>query len=120
MEGMKPGSPPWREANHEINIINDHKQYNYYLPHALREELHKTRNCYIEAGWWEPKSVSQAALLLCIRKKDTNLHMVIDACQHNDNTIKDMTSLPDQEVIREDMAHAKFRSKVDLLDAYIR
>ena len=29
-----------------------------------------------------------------------------------------MTPLPDQEVIREDVAHAKFRSKVDLSDAY--
>lgn len=38
--------------------------------------------------------------------------------QRNDNTIKDVTPLPDQEVIREDVARAKFRSKVDLSDAY--
>jgi hypothetical protein len=43
--------------------------------------------------------VSQAALLLCILKKDTKLHMVIDACECNNNTIKDMTPLLDQEVI---------------------
>ena len=38
--------------------------------------------------------------------------------QCNDNTIKDVTPLPDQEVIREDVARAKYRSKIDLTDAY--
>jgi hypothetical protein len=121
MEGTKPGLPPWREVNHEINIINDNKRYNYYLPccpHALREELHEKINHYVEAGWWEPKSISQAAPLLSIWKKDTKLRTVIDACQCNNNTIKDVTPLLDQEVIREDVARAKFRSKVDLLDTY--
>jgi len=32
--------------------------------------------------------------------------------------IKDITPLPDQEVIREDVARAKIRSKIDLTDAY--
>jgi len=32
--------------------------------------------------------------------------------------IKDVTPLLDQEVIREDVARAKIRSKIDLTDAY--
>src|SRR6202023_3710998 len=32
--------------------------------------------------------------------------------------VKDVTPLPDQEVIREDVARAKYRSKIDLSDAY--
>jgi hypothetical protein len=32
--------------------------------------------------------------------------------------VKDVTPLPDQEVIREDVARAKYRSKIDLMDAY--
>jgi len=32
--------------------------------------------------------------------------------------IKDITPLPDQEVIREDVVRAKIRSKIDLTDAY--
>jgi hypothetical protein len=32
--------------------------------------------------------------------------------------VKDVTPLPDQEVIWEDVARAKFRSKIDLSDAY--
>ncbi|KAG6879949.1 hypothetical protein C0995_007140, partial [Termitomyces sp. Mi166 len=60
----------------------------------------------------------QAAPLLCIPKKDGTLQTALNARQHNDNTIKDVTPLLDQEVIREDVVKAKYRSKIDLTDAY--
>jgi hypothetical protein len=44
--------------------------------------------------------------------------MVIDAWQQNENMVKDVTPLPDQDMICEDVARAKFRSKIDLSDAY--
>jgi hypothetical protein len=56
--------------------------------------------------------------MLCIRKKDSHLWMVVDACQHNENTVKDVTPLLDQEVIQEDIARGWIRSKIDLSDAY--
>jgi hypothetical protein len=40
------------------------------------------------------------------------------ANKKNNNTIKDVMPLPDQDTIREDMARAKYRSKIDLADAY--
>ena len=43
---------------------------------------------------------------------------MVDARQWNDNTIKDVTSLLDQEVIQEDVARAKICSKIDLTDTY--
>jgi hypothetical protein len=55
---------------------------------------------------------------MCIAKKDGGLQMVIDAREQNDNTVKDVTPLPDQETIHEDVAQAKFRSKIDLADTY--
>jgi len=55
---------------------------------------------------------------MCIHKKDGRIRTVVDARQRNDNTIKDVTPLPDQEIIREDVARAKYRSKIDLADAY--
>ncbi|KAG6863250.1 hypothetical protein C0995_007558, partial [Termitomyces sp. Mi166 len=75
-------------------------------------------NQYINAKWWEPRPATQAAPLLCIPKKDGTLQTVLDVRQHNDNTIKDVTPLPDQEVICEDVAKARYRSKIDLTDAY--
>ena len=119
--GTKDELPPWREVNHEIHLIDDDKRYHYHLPrcpHSLRGELHDKINRYVNAGWWEPRSVNQAAPMLCIPKKDKHLRTVIDARQRNDNTIKDVTPLPDQDIIREDVAQGKIRSKIDLSDTY--
>ncbi|GLB37195.1 putative DNA RNA polymerase [Lyophyllum shimeji] len=119
--GTKPVLPPWREVNHEINLIDEDKQYQYHAPRcpmSLRDEFYAKINKYVDAKWWEPRSVKQAAPLLCIPKKDGSLRTPLDARQRNNNTIKDVTPLPDQEIIREDVARAKIRSKIDLTDAY--
>ena len=42
----------------------------------------------------------------------------MDARQWNENSVKDVTPLPDQEVIWEDVARVKFRSKINLTDTY--
>ena len=56
--------------------------------------------------------------MLCVKKKTNKLRTVIDGRQRNDNTIKDVTPLPDQDVIRLDVARVKIRSKIDLSDTY--
>jgi hypothetical protein len=80
--GTQDQLSPWREANHEIHLIDENKRYTYHLPHclnSLRDEFHEKVNWYVDAGWWEPKPVSQAAPMLCIHKKDKHLHTVVDA-----------------------------------------
>ncbi|KAG6873561.1 hypothetical protein C0992_008642, partial [Termitomyces sp. T32_za158] len=80
VNGMKPKLPPWREVNHEINLIDETKQYKYHLPRcpqALQEQLHDKTN--INAKWWEPWPAMQAAPLLCIPKKDGTLQTALDA-----------------------------------------
>jgi hypothetical protein len=120
-QGAKEELPPLREVNHEINIIDSEKKYTHRLatcPIALRPQFYEKLNRYVNAGWWKEHPTSQAAPLMCIPKKDGRLRMVVDARQRNDNTVKDVTPLPDQEAIREDVARAKYRSKIDLADAY--
>ncbi len=56
--------------------------------------------------------------MMSILKKDKHLRTAVDCRQWSDNTIKDVTLLPDQENIWEDVARAKYRSKIDLSDAY--
>ena len=107
VNGTRGEMPPWREVNHEIHLYDEKKRYIYHTPRcplSLREDLYEKINRYIDSGWWEPKSVSQAAPLLCIPKRDGRLWTAVDACQRNDNTVKDITPLPDQEVIWEDVA----------------
>ena len=56
--------------------------------------------------------------MLCIPKKNGTLRTVFDLRQHNDNTWKDVTPFPEQDTIRHDDARAKFRSKLDMTEAY--
>jgi len=114
--------PPLREVNHKIPLIDESKQYNYYLPRcpeALKTQLIDKIQLYKEAGWWEETNVSQAAPMLCVYKKSgAKLHTIIDGRKKNDNTEKDVTPFPDQEQIRHDVARAKYRSKIDMSNAY--
>ena len=116
-----PGLPPWRVVNHKIPLIDESKQYRYRLPRcpeAVQDELLNKIRKYTDAMWWQMTTATQAAPLLCVAKKSGKLRTVVDARQRNDNTIKDVTPLPDQDRIRMDVARAKFRSKIDLSDAY--
>ncbi|KAL1937390.1 hypothetical protein VTO73DRAFT_13796 [Trametes versicolor] len=90
--------PPMREINHRIPLIDEQHRYNYHhprCPDAVRGELKAKMDRYLEAGWWEMKPANQAAPLLCVLKKNGKLRTVID-----------------------DVARAKYRSKIDMSDAY--
>ena len=112
--------PLFREVNHHIPLIDENLRYNYHLPHcpeALEQELRQKIDRYTTAGWWEVKAVYQASPLLCVPKSG-KLRTVVDARKRNDNTFKDVTPFPDQDQIRMDVARAKYRTKIDMSDAY--
>jgi hypothetical protein len=109
-------------VNHKIPLIDEDKWYNYHLPRcpeALKTQLIDKIQKYKDAGWWEERNVSQAAPMMCVYKKDgAKLCTIIDGCKQNDNTEKDITPFPDQEQIRHDVARSKYRSKIDMSNAY--
>jgi len=70
----------------------------------MKLQLMEKMKQYVGTGWWIPKAVPQAALLLCILKKSGKLRTVMDCQQRNDNTIKDVTPFLDQDQIRMDIA----------------
>ncbi|KAG6894503.1 hypothetical protein C0995_014136, partial [Termitomyces sp. Mi166 len=54
VNGTKEELPPWREVNHEINLIDEGKQYKYHLPccpQVLQEQLCEKTNRYLNAKW---------------------------------------------------------------------
>src|ERR1700676_1679482 len=113
--------PPFREINHRISLIDDNAKHNYYMPRcpeALQEELREKITRYVTAGWWEMKPVYQAAPLLCVPKTNGKLRTVVDERKRNDNTYKDVTPFPDQDQIRMDVARSRYRTKIDMSDAY--
>ena len=70
--GVPPELPPLREINHWIPLIDETKRHHYHLPccpDAMKPQLMEKLWQYTNAGWWTPKAVPQAVLLLCIPKK---------------------------------------------------
>jgi len=121
LNGAPLEPPPLQEINHKISIIDPDKRYYYHLPQcpeAMKPQLMEKLRQYTDTGWWTAKVVPQAAPLLCIPKTSGKLQTVIDCWQCNKNTIKDVTPLSDQDQIRMDVARVKYRSKIDLSNAY--
>lgn len=121
LQGVPEEMPPFRDVNHKIPLIDPNKCYHYHLPcclNSLKAEFSEKVEKYMRAGWWTLTSVNQATPMLCLPKKDQHLRTIVDCHQRNENTIKDVTPMPDQDSIREDVVWGKYRSKIDLSDAY--
>ncbi len=119
--GVPDKLPPLRGVNHSIPLKDDQARYAYYLPRcpeSMKGQLRDKIQCYTKNGWWESARTSQAAPMLCVPKKDMKLRTTVDCRKRNENTIKDVTPLPDQDYIRLSVARALVRSKIDLSDAY--
>ncbi|MGH7240349.1 MAG: reverse transcriptase family protein, partial [Candidatus Saccharimonadales bacterium] len=121
---IPPELPPLREVNHRLNFIDDEvgPTMKYPLPHcadALLDQLRDKIDQYENAGWWKPVPAQVAPPMLCIYKPGTDkLRTVIDVRKRNAHTKKDVTPFPDQDRIRYDVACAKYRTKIDMTDAY--
>ena len=87
-------------------------------PDALKEELAEKISWYTSAGWWVPVTARQAMPMLCILKKNGKLCTVFNLHMQNENTEKGVSPFPDQDTIRHDIAHATYRSKLDMSEAY--
>ncbi len=76
LTGAPQHLPPFRGINHHIPIIDEKKNYNYYLPRcpdSLKPQLLDKIKRYVAAGWWEPITTSQAMPMLCIPRKNGKL-----------------------------------------------
>ncbi len=121
LQGVPETMPPFRTVNHKIPLIDPTQKYHYHLPrcpNSLKAEFNEKVEKYTRAGWWKLASANQATPMLCLSKKDRHLRTVVNCRQWNENTVKDMTPMPDQDGIREDVTRSKYRSKIDLSDAY--
>ena len=87
-------------------------------PEPLCNELKKKVDQYLEAGLWVRMFQPSHTLMMVVFKKSGAIRTVINGHLCNDNTIVDVTLMPDQEMIRSDLARAQFCSKIDLLDTY--
>ena len=84
-----------------------HCYYLSHCPESMTHLLQEKVGRYTAAGWWKPTSTPQAAPMLYIPKKSGKLWTVVDCHKCNENTVKDVTPLPDQDRIHMDVAQAK-------------
>src|SRR5215470_14011201 len=115
--------PPFREINHEIKLIDADKRFKYRLPKCpeiLKDQLVEKIDRYTKAGWWRPTTAAQAIPMICTFKitVEPKLRTVFDLRLQNENTVKNVTPFLDQDSIRNDMARAPYRLKIDLTEAY--
>ncbi|KIK50380.1 hypothetical protein GYMLUDRAFT_182853 [Collybiopsis luxurians FD-317 M1] len=111
LSGVPETLPPLREINHQIQLINESKRYNYYMPccpDSLKVQLSEKLERYSRAQWWISTTVLQAAPMLCIPKKNGKICTIVDYRQQNENTVKDITPFPDQDHIWSDIARHKY------------
>ncbi len=121
LSGVPEQLPPLREINHKITLIDEEKRYHYYMPrcpNVLKTQLSDKLGRYTRSNWWIQTTVPQAAPMLCIPKKNGTIRTIVDYRQRNENTVKDVTPFPDQDHIRADVASHRYRSKIDMSDAY--
>ncbi|KAF8234900.1 hypothetical protein L208DRAFT_1053679, partial [Tricholoma matsutake] len=111
LQGVPERLPPMREINHQIPLVDEKKRYNYHLPKcpdSMQQPLTDNIERYCWAGWWRPARMEQAAPMLVVPKKNGDIHTMVNAKKRNDNTVKNVMPFPDQDLIRLDVARAKY------------
>ena len=111
VSGIPLKLPPIWEVNHKINLIDHEKRIHYRLPKCPEhfcEELSQKIERYTTVQWWIPAVAHQAVPMLCIPKKNSKLRTVFNLREQNDNTVKDVTPFPDQDIIHNDIARAEY------------
>ena len=96
--------PPLRDINHTIPLIDPSKTYPWRpsrCPEAFREQWTEKRDAYLKTGCWEITSAGNTVPMLLIPNPNTSdlvqLQTVVDLREHDKNTKKMSSPLPDME-----------------------
>src|SRR4030081_2423987 len=122
--GIPEGLTPWREVNHRIELVDpnlDIRHRRAKRPEVLQDLFREKIARYVSNGWWVEAPVESAAPMMVLPKPKAEglaIRTVVDKRVVNDNTRKDVTPFPDQSRIRRAFVRGKFRSKLDMTDAY--
>lgn len=115
---------PLRAINHVIPLINEDLVYSWRqlrCPDALRPIWRAKHDDYVRTGQWEFFSGTNAVPMIMMKKvmKDGSLKLrtVLDTRQHNKNTRKLASPLPDIETILRNISSHPYRSLLDGKDA---
>ena len=96
--------PPLRDINHAIHPIDEAKTYPWRpsrCPEAFQDQWAEKRDAYLKTGRWEITSAGNTVPMLLIPNPNTSnpvqLRTVVNLWEHNKNTRKMTSPLPDME-----------------------
>jgi len=115
--------PLIRKIMHRISLIDQTKllkTHTFKAPQALMPKYKAWINKQMTAGILHRTSVPGGASMLVEAKSDGRIRHLIDLRFRNDNTQADDTQIPEQNTIYNAVARGRFRSKIDLSDAYFQ
>src|SRR6195952_3899516 len=123
-EVIPEGLPPLRKINYEIRLILG-KDLGTLPTYSISEGWVQDMSFWIkekiDQGIIERKAVHGVAPIFAPEKKD-NIRMrpLVDLTARNEITIKDDKTIPNQRMILNSLGRARYRSKIDLSDAYFQ
>ncbi|CAA7263787.1 unnamed protein product [Cyclocybe aegerita] len=119
--------PPLRAINHRIELIDENATYPWRparCPEAFLNQWVDKRNAYLKSQRWEVTNSRNTVPMLFIPKPSKKpgdpprLRTVNDLRARNANTKKMTSPLPDIDGIMRRVASKKYRTILDLKDAY--
>ena len=113
--------PPHREYDMHIDLVPSAKLAPaklYQLTEVERQTLLDTLKRETTAGRIRPSNAAFGSPMFFVPKKDGRLRMVVDYRHLNSNTINDSYPLPLINQITNELAKARFFTKLDLVGAY--
>jgi len=116
--------PPVRKIMHRISLMIDPtkllKTPTFKAPQALMFKYKAWINKQMNPGILQRTSVPGGASMFVEAKSDGRIRPLVDIRFRNDNTQADHTQIPEQNTILNAVARGRFRSKIDLSDAYFQ
>ena len=116
--------PPFRAINHTIPLIDESKIYSWHpsrCPEIFHAQWAEKRDAYLKSGRWEISPSGNTVPMLLIPKLNTNppeLRTVVDLRERNKNTQRMTSPLPDMEGVLRRTAKHKYRTTLDMKNAY--
>lgn len=110
-------------CDHSIPLLPGSKPVNlkpYRFNPALKDEIESQISKMLESGVIQPSHSAFASPALLVRKKDGSWRLVIDYRQLNAITVKSTYPMPIIDELLDELAGAKWFSKLDLRAGYLQ
>ena len=120
-ESLPQHPPPTDRIQHAIDLIPNYTIPKRKLYRQTHDELTETKRQideYLKAEQITPSTSPFGSPILLVKKKDGTMRMCIDYRGLNDITIKNTFPIPRVDDLHDQLAHAKYFTKLDLFTGY--